>query len=174
MWIAAKENRLADDVWIAAKAPHPQPVAEHRDFRSIREVLFVGERSTAKDLGAKQLEVVGTDLPGAELLRGRTAGVVHNVGAKGGRILDDRGLLAPMCELLVGSFVRIVRAFGSFVTNDRTNELVSAQCDHRVNPAGTSRGDIGGSGRDDDHGQTHEADRHDVVRCDIEEQYPQR
>ena len=57
------------------------------------------ERSPLEQRRAKELEVVGAHLTGAQLLGNRAAGVVDDVRPIGRRVLNDRRLLPPVREL---------------------------------------------------------------------------
>jgi hypothetical protein len=99
MRITTELERLADDRRVAAEPPYPETMAQHGDLRPVRQVLLGGERSSLEHLRAEEAEVVGADLAGAQLLGKRAAGVVDDIGAKRGCVLNDGGLLSPVREL---------------------------------------------------------------------------
>ena len=99
VWIAAELNRLPDDVGIAPEPARPQPVAEHGDAGTSRQIFLARKRSTLEQRRAKQLEVVRAHLSGPKLLGDGAAGVVDDVRPIGGRVLNDRRLLPPVREL---------------------------------------------------------------------------
>ena len=101
--VAAKRDRSADDLRIAAELPLPEAVAEDDNPAAVRKILFRREGAAKLHRSAEECEIVMSNVDAMNLFRHSTGEVeAWAPEVIGGDVLKDVGLLLPVVKFSDG------------------------------------------------------------------------